>query len=66
MGLGKSHNLNTKLDGEIDAAERCQKLTESSKFSESMVLISSNEMTKSPRKQPNTSVQTFTTYKIWI
>ena len=66
IGLGKSNNSKTKLDGEIDATERCQKLNESVKCSESMVLISSNERTKSPRKQPNTSVQKFTTYKIWI
>ena len=66
MGFGKCHSSKTKLEGEIDAPERCQKLNESEKHSESMVFISSNERTKSPRKQPNTSVQKFTTYKIWI
>ena len=66
MGFGKSHSSKTKLEAEIDATERCQKLNESAKFSESMELSSSNERTKSPRKQPNTSVQKFTTYRIWI
>ena len=66
MGFGKSHSSKTKLEGAIDATERCQKLNESAKCSESMELSSSNERTKSPRKQPNTSVQKFTTYKIWI
>ena len=66
MCLDKTSESEAEYGNEMPAKEPCQTLDDTRRSSESMILLSSNEWKKSPSKQQNTSVQTFTTYNIWV